>query len=251
MAGLSHLYDWYPGRESGTGISNLGSEGGESEKWKSTKITWGDMEEILKLQDKEMGQRYENIVSKQDQKMKKWIKEIEEKQNRIQLTIDDNKISVIESLGIFVALFTFISIEFQVFKIYSHPNSIVGISLVFLGSLLILISALDFLLNFKNIEGDNKKNTILKSIKLKIAFCWLLFIAIGIILLYTSPEKSNLEEKLLKIDNNLNCEQKIGDLTNMINDMEKQQNIEEKIVNYDNSILQCLKNKEYFSIKCF
>lgn len=59
---------------------------------------------------------------------------------------EQTRISFIETIGIFVALFTFISIEFQVFRVYSHWMAVVGLTLVLLGSIGILMWLLHYFL---------------------------------------------------------------------------------------------------------
>lgn len=74
-------------------------------------------------------------------------KEIDWKIEKVDNKIDDSKTKVIETLGIFVALFTFVSIEFQAFSRAVRFQEIAGLSLIMLGSLLFFIIVLDFVLN--------------------------------------------------------------------------------------------------------
>lgn len=69
--------------------------------------------------------------------------------------VRDTGINMIEVLGVFVALFTFISMEFQVFRIYHDLAAIVGLTAIILGSLLIFVSVLDIILRreFSLING--------------------------------------------------------------------------------------------------
>jgi len=66
--------------------------------------------------------------------------------------IEKSKLKIIETLGIFVALFTFISVEFQTFRIYQDPKEISGLTLILLGALLFFILIFDLILNKENIN---------------------------------------------------------------------------------------------------
>lgn len=82
--------------------------------------------------------------------------------------IENQKLTIIETLGIFVALFTFISIDFQVFKSYRNPFAISGLTLILLGSVAFIISVFDFfILKARSIkkafvDGQNIKNETLR-----------------------------------------------------------------------------------------
>ncbi len=62
---------------------------------------------------------------------------------------DDKQISIIETLAIFIALFTFVSVDFQVFRIYQDPKAVAGLTLILLGSMLAFVTTLDFVLNVR------------------------------------------------------------------------------------------------------
>jgi len=89
------------------------------------------------------------------------IKSISQKQIEVEIRpildemkkeINSSRLKVIETLGIFAALFTFISIEFQTFRIYKNPASIGGLTLILLGSLLFFVITLDYILNKEDIK---------------------------------------------------------------------------------------------------
>jgi hypothetical protein len=75
------------------------------------------------------------------------IKEVNEKVVELDRKIDENKIRIVETLGIFVALFTFVSIEFQAFRIYQSPKEIAGLTLILLGALLLFLTIFEALIN--------------------------------------------------------------------------------------------------------
>lgn len=96
---------------------------------------------------------------------------IGELENRFKADINEYKTKIIEVLGIFVALFTFVSVDIQVFKTDISTLSAMGFSLVMLGALLLFIIVLVSIF-------DEKKSTILLNI---LALISVLLIIVGII----------------------------------------------------------------------
>ena len=205
----------------------------------------------------------------------------------VEKSLENKQIKIIEGLGIFVALFTFISIEFQIFKIYTHPYSIIGITFIFLGSLLILISVLDFLLNLNKDSSDNKYKYIsvaccfiffiptIKNMKqqatviylyfllnlnkdssdnkykyITVACCFI-FLIVGINFLCFSPEKQNLEKMLEKVNQLNEYESNLSTLQSNLKNIEDKQNIQQQYIEKESPILQCLKYKGRFTPDCF
>lgn len=162
----------------------------------------------------------------------------------VEKSLENKQIKIIEGLGIFVALFTFISIEFQIFKIYTHPYSIIGITFIFLGSLLILISVLDFLLNLNKDSSDNKYKYITVA-------CCFIFLIVGINFLCFSPEKQNLEKMLEKVNQLNEYESNLSTLQSNLKNIEDKQNIQQQYIEKESPILQCLKYKGRFTPDCF
>jgi hypothetical protein len=103
----------------------------------------------------------ETIKGLQDQMMRandnadRIKKELEDK-------IENSRLTTIETLGIFVALFTFISVDFQVFRSYRNYWAISGLTLIFLGSIFLFITIIDFFIlqtrAIKNPVNFYKKN---------------------------------------------------------------------------------------------
>lgn len=105
--------------------------------------------------------------------------------------IDDSKLKTIETLGIFVALFTFVSVEFQIFRIFHTPASIGGLTAILLGSLLFFSIILDYVLD----SSDNPKN------KFYPLFIFSVFlISSGIYIFIKTPQEK------LDVDNNVKSE---------------------------------------------
>jgi|GEM_PF-2690982 len=187
-----------------------------------------------------------------DTEVKKVNSEFERNKDQLENKIESSKIKVIETLGIFVALFTFISTEFQVFKIYQNPITIAGLTLIILGSLLVFITILDitlvnnfslyktkkisgtmapFFQNIKNLSGYEEKIDIKISdwktwgegfkLKVILILIWFLFIITGILFFAFSPEtqdkyvRYNREDYGSYIDKYLN-------INNHLNDLEKE-----------------------------
>lgn len=80
------------------------------------------------------------------------VLKIEEKFDRFDDKIKDSNIKTIETLGIFVALFTFVSIEFQIFRSFSSWYAGASLSLIILGALTFFVLQLTTLLNEKRIK---------------------------------------------------------------------------------------------------
>jgi hypothetical protein len=129
-----------------------------------------------------------------EEEFKKVVNEIvRDTEEKLRDKIDDGKLKTIETLGIFVALFTFVSVEFQVFRVFQTPASISGLTLILLGSLIIFLAVLDFVIN--SIEKVNKK-----FVPLLIISC--IFIIFGIYIFTKTPEEK------LNINNDANIENK-------------------------------------------
>lgn len=96
-----------------------------------------EFEKIIDLRTKKVEKNLEKLQKQFEEKLKNSEKDLDDK-------IENSKLTIIETLGIFVALFTFISVDFQIFRSYGDPNAIAGLTLVLLGSVAFLMSALDF-----------------------------------------------------------------------------------------------------------
>lgn len=87
-------------------------------------------------------------ISKIQEEYKKKFEKFQQDENKmrdeIEKQIENSKLSVIEVIGVFVALFTFISTEFQVFRIFREPMAIAGLSLILLGAISFLVILFDF-----------------------------------------------------------------------------------------------------------
>jgi len=190
---------------------------------------------VMKGMFKEKTMEIEQDISKFKERVDSEIKNNKETVEKI----ENKQIRTIETLAIFVALFTFISVEFQLFKYYQSPQAISGLTLIFLGSLLTFLTVLDFVLNInlpiiktKKIPGylesmvDKVRKTIgteetiefswFKSsswgpaIKIKympLISLWFIFIMSGTLLFICSNQNSKLNSypennSSVKIENN-------------------------------------------------
>ena len=165
-------------------------------------------EELLKVLVNQIIEHEEKIkkigkidkkIKEQEERTKKITKKIEEKFNKkIEITIrttekelsnkiDDSKLKTIETLGIFVALFTFVSVEFQVFRMLDNPQSIAGLTLILLGSLLTFITVLDSVLSKVKLQEDIEFKLI-KPKSLPLIFIWILLLIFGGVLFVCSTK---------------------------------------------------------------
>ena len=69
----------------------------------------------------------------------KYEKKIEAHQDKLESKIEDSKLKIIETLGIFVALFTFISVETQILRSEVSLLAATGFSLIILGGLFLFL----------------------------------------------------------------------------------------------------------------
>jgi|GEM_PF-3849205 len=77
-------------------------------------------------------------------------KQIQDDLEKIRHEMSESSNKNIETLGLFVALFTFISVEIQFFKSPLNLIHVIAYSLFLLGALVLLITVLDFILKGKS-----------------------------------------------------------------------------------------------------
>lgn len=184
--------------------------------------------------------------------------------------IENQKLTIIETLGIFVALFTFISIDFQVFRSYRNPYAVGGLSLMLLGAISFLLVIFDFyILQARAIKNDSnnkyKNDGFFSSIKeryknnpvgiitrIMLFICSLIFIVVGLLLFCNShvekfeDEKDQVKNEIL---DSIRLELKNQNLSSENinkNNSETIKNIDTNIAN----IKKCIKNFG-FTNKCF
>ncbi len=178
-------------------------------------------------------------------KIKEELKDVKKEQ-------DNNRISVIESLGIFIALFTFISIEFQVFSYYRNPLAIAGLSLILLSSIGFLMSLFDFFILYRKSElsdltqGEvkNKTKKFLSSIRGQLLYLEIIFLILGIGL-FSISKIEKFEDESKRIEDSLT--ETIN--TRLDNNTYLQDYIEKSKKN--EKTLECLKNRKYIDQNCF
>lgn len=147
-------------------------------------------------QDKEWAEVDNRITD-----LEKQTSKIEEKIDRFDEKIKDSNLKTIETLGIFVALFTFVSVEFQIFKDQVTFLAGLGFTLILLGSLL------SFLWILRISVRENQSNDSMDNLTV---FSWaFILIVAGIVAI--GIEYSNFPPKLeenyyskQEIDNKLN-----------------------------------------------
>lgn len=94
--------------------------------------------------------------------VRRGLEQIERVKQITQESFDRQKISVIESLSVFVALFTFVSIEFQLFRTATSWLIVTAFTLLFLGGLLLFCGVVE-----KIMSWDDTPNRIDKFFKTK------------------------------------------------------------------------------------
>lgn len=137
---------------------------------------------------------FKEKIEVQKEELKKYTDEVK---NDIERKMESRQLKTVETLGIFVALFTLVSIEFQIFKIYQNAVTIGGLTLILLGSLLVFITVLDAIL-LNDLSWENKK--------LRLIIIWFFFIMAGIVCFIFSPETQDKYVRYTKEDYGLYVE---------------------------------------------
>lgn len=120
---------------------------GQIEIEKEGKLTSGGTPEekaIISVPNAELNRAIKNA---QDQLEKKFAADLEKETSNINKKLEElnrDKISFITVSGIFVAIFTFISVEIQILKYICDFNMIVGYTFIFPGVLIFFIALLDY-----------------------------------------------------------------------------------------------------------
>lgn len=203
---------------------------------------------LKKLQDD-----FTKLKQKTEVDLKKYKREIEDNKHNLEDKIENGRLSTIESLGIFVALFTFISIEFQVFRSYRNPFAISGLTLIFIGSIFLFLVVLDYLIiQVRGNESDKARKSKKGKLWYVLPPLSVVLISSGMFLYWQSPNE-DLEDKQTLIKNQV---------YNLVKDDIKQQNTELLETNKNNefliddlknnldSIKNCVNNFG-FTYKCF
>ena len=136
--------------------------------------------------------------------------------------LSEYKVKMIEVLAVFIALFTFISVDIQIFKSNVSFLSSLGFTLVMLGSLLMFIVSLVYIFDFKNNF-----------------FLWISFI-ISVLLIGGGIYCVSIEYNGIKkiLETNFYTKDEINTSKNT------------KLEEFKKCFLESFKNKGYFDIKC-
>lgn len=119
------------------------------------------------------------------------LKEVKDFKSEVYEKLSDTKTKIIESLGIFVAFFTFVSVQFQIFdRAENLSNSfLTGLTLILLGGLTTFICLLDQVLN------DHKEEKRLRKTRSgRILLIAIFIVLIGVLLSCTKELKDWLIE---------------------------------------------------------
>lgn len=234
----------------------------DSRSKKSTGVSIDQLEQILIDKDRAIEEKLhkleesiKKVVNESGEEFTKKIKVEQEKaEDKFDQKIDSSKISIIETLGIFIALFTFISIDFQVFKSYRDPVAISGLTLILLASIGFLMSIFDFfILEVKKLLDENSVIHARESFVFRrlLFVLELLLIILGVIL-FNKSKPEDFEQKATEIKAEIKND--VFDYTrNTQDNFYKRGDLQETIQESQNSkqILDCFKNKKNFSIECF
>ncbi|MBP7119463.1 hypothetical protein KBA63_05275 [Candidatus Woesebacteria bacterium] len=134
------------------------------------------------------------LLTEADNDRKAFAKLTEEKLDELRKKHSDQ----IQTLSIFVAFFTFVSVEFGLLRSVAHPVMAVSYTLILLGSLTFFVVLIDVVLN------DDRRAT--NRIRLKFSFLLLLslfFIALGVGIIFKHSGLLNLKSVPPKNDEEL------------------------------------------------
>jgi hypothetical protein len=120
----------------------------------------------------DMADDYDAFKKDVKEEVKHGLEQIELVRKSTQESFDRQKISVIESLAVFVALFTFVSIEFQLFRSVNSWLTASAFTLLFLGGLLLFCGVVEKIMTWDDTPNRiekffrTKESWIIKAFKL-------------------------------------------------------------------------------------
>jgi hypothetical protein len=147
--------------------------------------------EFLEKFKNDLNKKVNEDIKKLEDKIIESNEEIKKSEYNFNNKIESSRIKIIETLGIFVALFTFVSVEFQMFRIFHRADSVGGLTLILLGSLISFLLILDFVIN----SSDNIKTKFYPMIIFSAGL-----IGVGVYIFISSPQEK------LSIDNEVRIE---------------------------------------------
>lgn len=110
----------------------------------STQGEQGNQNEILKRVEL-LSNYQEDFIKTKEAIEKDTIGPIQERITKMENRTEEIRINVINSLGIFVALFTFVSVEFQLFQSLTSFTQYISLTLILSGVLMFFVLFLDFI----------------------------------------------------------------------------------------------------------
>lgn len=96
------------------------------------------------------------------------LKNVKDDLSEANKKIESSKVNSIETVGILIGLFTFISIEFQIFRSEFALQEAAGLSLIIFGCMIFFVSAIDFFIKL-DIPLFEKRVILPKSGRVKLA----------------------------------------------------------------------------------
>lgn len=130
----------------------------------STHYDLADIESRLNDKLAEANEKFDQLINDTKKELKiirKSVKtsesEMEDKIVNVSKEIDESKDRVVETLALFAALFTFLSLEVQVFKGEQDPNKLIGLILIAGGLVTFFILILDLMIKSKGESKDLMK----------------------------------------------------------------------------------------------
>lgn len=164
------------------------------------KYVFSNEREIRKIVKTEAEDAIKDFTEKEEFKYK--VNEIIQKtEDKLSDKIDDSKLKTIETLGIFVALFTFVSVEFQFFRTFDNWLSIVSFTFILLGSLLTFVTVINYYLSETKEKKEVNGKEEIKSKFWSLIIIWMFLMSIGILLFTLSSKKEVEKEENCKIEN--------------------------------------------------
>lgn len=111
--------------------------------------------------------------------------------------VNDTKLQYIETLGVFVAVFTFISVDFQILRTAQHPLDLIGLILISAGLLILFPLLIHYI-----VSASKRPDKIFKQLFITSILCIILGTLSVILRLFLVP--SLLHDDTTKFDINLN-----------------------------------------------
>jgi hypothetical protein len=138
---------------------------------------------------------FQNQLGKYNDKQTTLATSFADHENRlthVEDKIDENRTKLVETLGLFIALFTFISVEFSIFQRITTISQVLSLTFILAGLLILFVLVLDLVMR-SSIGSEN-----ITPIKYfgRLFILTIILIVIGILIAFFIP--TSIDKKIIK-----------------------------------------------------